>query len=250
MSGLSTVASTRLNLAQRLLNRLGRPVGLNPFPVAWELSGHSPGDSESVFETIFRANYWGSQESVSGPGSELKRTERYRKQLIHFLRDRQVKSLFDAPCGDLNWMAEVLSAVSVDYIGGDISPAVIDNAKEKRPGLDLRRFDICLDSFPDVDVWHCRDALFHLSFHDVWAALENVSRSDIQLVMLTTHRARYLKNLDIATGGWRYLDLERAPFNLPRASQYLEDTQPGEFPRAVGVWPIEDIRGAVASRPS
>ena len=62
---------------------------------------------------------------------------------------------------------------------------------------------------------------------------------------MTTHRARLLRNLDIATGSWRYLDLQRAPFNLPRPAEYLRDYGLGEFPRFVAVWRVEALRTIV-----
>jgi SAM-dependent methyltransferase len=236
----------KLNLFQRALNRLGRPLGIAPFPIARERSEGPPSDRRRVFDGICNENYWGSEESLSGPGSELRGTEKYRKALTDFLRQRQIRSMFDAPCGDLNWMGEVISALPIHYIGGDISDAVLEVARKRHPDLDLRHFDICCDEFPDVEVWHCRDALFHLSFDDVWLALANAAQSNIELALLTSHRAVWLKNIDINTGGWRLMDLERPPFSLPRPQEYIPESLPPAFPRAVGVWPIEVIREAVA----
>jgi len=200
------------------------------------------GDKDSVFERIYRENFWGSGESGSGPGSELDRTKDYRGALEDFLRRERVQSFFDAPCGDLNWMPAVLAAYPMQYSGGDISESAVAIARKRHPELDVRQFDICRDSFPDVDVWHCRDALFHLSFDDIWAALGNASRANLRFVLLTTHRSRMLTNVDVRTGGHRYLDLERAPFNFPPAKEYLEDYLPGQFPRAVGIWPLDAVR--------
>lgn len=236
----------KLNIFQRGLNRFGQPLGFAPFPVARERSEEAERNRESVFEGIFRENYWGSGESASGPGSELRGTEKYRKALVEFLRREGIQSMFDAPCGDLNWMSKVVGEVAIHYIGGDISESVIAAARRRCPDLDLRQFDICKDKFPDVDVWHCRDALFHLSFDDIWLALRNAARSNIRYALLTSHRAKLLKNLDIHTGGWRLLDLERPPFRLPRPREYLPESLPPAFPRGVGVWPIEAIRQAVS----
>jgi len=238
----------KLNLFQRGLNRFGQPLGIAPFPVARQRSEAPSVDRQGVFEGICNENYWGSGESFSGPGSELRGTEKYRRALTDFLRQRQIQSMFDAPCGDLNWMGEVISALPIHYIGGDISDAVLEVARKRRPDLDLRHFDICSDEFPDAEVWHCRDALFHLSFDDIWLALENASRSNMSFALLTSHRALWLKNLDINTGGWRLIDLERPPFNFPKPQEYIPESLPPAFPRAVGVWSIEQIRQVVARR--
>jgi SAM-dependent methyltransferase len=236
----------KLNLAQRLLNRIGRPLGIAPFPIAWDPPEDASDDRSVTFDTIFHENWWNSRESVSGRGSELRQTTKYRHALIEFLLRNRFTSMFDAPCGDLNWMREVLPAVPIRYIGGDISNAVLTVARSRCPSLDLRLFDICADRFPDADVWHCRDALLHLSFADIWAALGNAARSEIKFALLTTHRGRLLRNLDIRTGGVRPLDLERAPFNLPSPVEYLQDSSGLGFPRAVGVWPIDVVRKVVA----
>jgi hypothetical protein len=37
-----------------------------------------------------------------------------------------IKSMFDAPCGDFNWMKLVLDKVKVDYVGADIVKPLID----------------------------------------------------------------------------------------------------------------------------
>ena len=240
------LVTPRRNLVQRALNRVGRRFGIVPFPVAFESGLETAGERGSVFEEIYASNYWGSGESGSGPGSELQRTEQYRRDLLALLKARQFKSMFDAPCGDLNWMSKVLDQWPMDYQGGDISEIAVAAAQEKCPGAKVYRFDICSDPFPDAELWHCRDALFHLSFDDIWTAFENAGKSRIRYAFLTTNRCRVLKNLDVATGGRRLLDLERAPFNLPPAEQYLPDMAPGELPRFVGLWPMTAIAEAVA----
>lgn len=250
-NSLGMTPSRKLNIFQRALNRAGRSFGIAPFPVAWECeSEEQAGEGDSVFETIANENYWGSKESISGPGSELARTAAYRRALLSFLERERIDSMFDAPCGDLNWMSEILAVWPLRYIGGDISRSVIALARKRHPSLDLREFDLCKNEFPDVTVWHCRDAFLHMSFADIWAVLERAANSSIQFAMLTTYRARLLRNLDIRTGGWRYIDLERPPFNLPPAMEYLDDSQPRDFPRAVGVWRIESIRQVINARRS
>jgi SAM-dependent methyltransferase len=232
------------------VNRIGRPFGILTFPTAYERPYAARGKRQAVFERIFAENAWSSRESVSGPGSELKRTARYRSALISFLKRYEIRRFFDAPCGDLNWMGAVLAEVPLDYCGGDISEAVLEVARKRHPDLNLSHFDICKDRFPNADVWQCRDTFLHLSFEDIWSALSNASKADIRYALITTHRARWLKNLDIVTGGHRPIDLRRAPFNFPRPVEYLDDSAWGEFPRAVGVWPMAVIREIVARGPA
>lgn len=238
-----------MNIVQRLVNRVGRPFGVLPFAQPYQRPYARKGQRQAVFERIAAENAWNSAESISGTGSEMARTANYRADLVKLLKELGTKRFFDAPCGDLNWMGAVLKEVPLDYLGGDISAAVVAKAKERHPELDLFLFDICKDTFPSADIWQCRDTMLHLSFEDIWSALENFTRSGIPLALISTSRGRWLKNMDITTGGHRPTDLMRPPFNLPKPMRFLRDTAFGEFPRAVGVWDAGTIRAAVERRP-
>lgn len=232
----------RRPLYQRALNRALRRFGINPFPIRSELGLPEAGsDANEVFNSIYASGYWGSEESKSGGGSTRDATAAYVPQLVAAIGDLNIQSMFDAPCGDLNWMPQVIDATGIDYIGGDIAEEAIDTARRRRPDLDIRRFDICTGDFPAADLWHCRDTFFHLSFADIRRALDRAKASPIRYAAITTNRARWLRNVDVGTGGIRLVDLERAPFNLPRAIRYLRDYQPGQFPRYVGIWHLADI---------
>lgn len=207
---------------------------------------NKPADTENIFEMIYRQNLWNSDESASGPGSELAYTAGYRRELINFLRERKINSFFDAPSGDLNWVGEIIDATRIEYVGGDISPTAVTLAKRRRPERDVRVFDICTDKFPKADVWHCRDCLFHLSFADIRRALDRFVASDIEYALITTNKAFYLKNIDIPTGAHRLVDLERLPIKLPKPMRYLKDfTKGADFPRYVGVLKRSEIADAL-----
>lgn len=230
----------------RLANAVGKPIGINPFPRAFA-NPCAHGDRRIAFDAIYNSSVWNSEESLSGPGSEISRTRAYGKELARCLDRLHCKIFFDAPCGDLNW---ILPAVGRHkYIGGDIARSLIADIQQSHPDLDLRTFDICDDRFPEADVWHCRDCLFHLPFADIEKALRNFVDSDIPYALLTTHRSRILhRNLDIPAGGWRYLDLEMPPFSLPTPIAYLRDFRLFvDFPRYVGLWTRAQIESAVGS---
>ena len=238
-------SGTRL-LAIRVANALGKPFGIVPFPRAFPNDAVAAGQRSGVFDEIYQANFWGSAESRSGLGSEKHYADAFAGRLQQCLDDIGANSMFDAPCGDLNWVRPIAENPRMDYAGGDISATLIAELKRREPDMDLRAFDICEDSFPQVDVWLCRDCLFHLPFSDIWRALENFARSSIPFALLTTHRARILTNLDVNAGGFRYLDLERAPINLPPAERYLKDYRLGrDFPRYVGLWRREAVAAAL-----
>ncbi len=236
-------------LARRIANRIGRPFGVNPFPRAFAnpLADDAVCAAE-LFNDVFRKNYWGSSQSRSGVGSETVFTAKYRAGLSALLRTRGFRRIFDAPCGDLNWMVRLIEEIGIDFVGGDISSLVIEEARRRHQGLDLRVFDVTSDPFPETDIWHCRDCLFHLPFADIQRALENFTRSMIPYALLTTHRAHFVhRNLDVGIGGFRYLDLERPPVSLPRPEVRIADFQAGrDFPRYTGLWQRAEIAAAAA----
>src|SRR5579871_5494787 len=75
---------------------------------------------EALFTRYYKTNHWESQESVSGPGSELRFTNRMRQDLSTLIRLFGITSIADAPCGDLNWMRYVDIGTTCRYIGYDI----------------------------------------------------------------------------------------------------------------------------------
>lgn len=192
------------------------------------------------FDDIAKQSVWQFGESLSGGGSELDQSAPYRTCLIKFIRERRVKFMFDAPCGDLHWMRHVLDQVDIAYAGGDISPHIVELNRTRFPDLSFDVFDITKDRFPEAEVWHCRDCLFHLSYADIRSALRNFAESDIPYALITSHQG-IVRNLDIESGGWRYLNLTRAPFNFPAPEVVLKDYRPGDLPQIVGMWSRKTI---------
>lgn len=230
----------RRPLWQRAINRLTHSSGIKFFPVAFESSlAEAGGGPETVFNAVYAANYWAEDESKSGIGSTIEATEYYIPRLIEALRRFGIRSMYDAPCGDLNWISPVVE--EIDYIGADVATEAVDLAKQRRPDLDIRLADICTDDFPKVDLWHCRHTFYHLSFENIWQALAKAKESSIEYAALTTNSARILRNMDIKTGGYRLLDLRQPPFNFPEPLAYLRDYADGEFPCYTGIWRIRDL---------
>ena len=143
-------------------------------------------------------------------------------------------------------MPAVLAETKLSYTGADIAPTLIERNRRRFPQYEFLEFDITRDDFPTVDVWQCRDCMFHLSDSMIWDALRNFARSNCGYALLTTYRG-ILKNADTEPGGWRYLDLTRHPFRLPAPEVMLRDYRRGrDFPRFLGLWRREAIVGALA----
>lgn len=192
-------------------------------------------DAASVFTRIYETNWWGSEESVSGTGSTLAYTANLRAKLPELFEKMAVHKVFDAPCGDFNWMRHVVRSCDVEYLGGDIVPHLIERSRANYQSERIRFVvaNVIVDEFPQADIWICRDCLIHFSFNDILATFENFARSEIDYLLTTTHiNASGFKNMDIRTGDARLIDLFSAPFFLP--ADYLDaidDWQEPEVPR-------------------
>ncbi len=205
---------------------------------------------EERFTEIYRIGWWAeNKESTSGSGSTLENTSKIRESLPGLVADLGIKTLFDVPCGDFNWMQHVTFNPPIDYIGGDIVASVIAENQKKFAGnrRSFRQFNLISDPFPEVDMLFCRDCLFHLSYSDIWSVLENFSRSKIPYFMVTNMPA-VEKNRDIISGQHRLLNLCAAPFNFPKPVSELTDYVGQRVPKVMALWTLETVRKLVEER--
>ena len=78
------------------------------------------------FTRIYNLNTWKDPETVSGRGSSLASTEAIRRELPQLIKSLGITSVLDAPCGDFNWIKDVLKECpDVTYFGVDIVDALI-----------------------------------------------------------------------------------------------------------------------------
>lgn len=185
-------------------------------------------ETQRVFENIWKTRRWASDGvHRSGTGTSLEYTANLRRELPAVIARHGIRSVFDAPCGDLNWMQSVDLPV-LSYLGGDIVPAIVADNTLRFPGREFRHFDITEDALPDVDLWLCRFCLCHLSYADIAKALRKFTESSVKYLMLTSHPAA--DNVDCETGGFRMLNMCSPPFSFGPALDAIDDyIQP--FPR-------------------
>ena len=145
-------------------------------------------NKEDVFEKIYDSNFWGSDESKSGPGSQIESTESVRESLPKLFEKYNIKSVLDAPCGDYNWMKTV-EKNGIKYIGGDIVPKIVraNNKNYKDENTSFKVIDITSDEIPQVDLIICRDCLQHLSQKNAKKALKNFKESGSKYLLVTNY---------------------------------------------------------------
>lgn len=206
---------------------------------------------EDRFSRIYQQNYWKGSDSASGSGSSIEYTANLRSQLPQLFSRFAVKSILDAPCGDFNWMKEVVSTTPIHYIGGDIvKPLVLqltENYSSER--VQFLHLDITRDPLPDADLMICRDCLIHLSFADTRSVLENFVSSCIPYLLTTTHTNEgVFQNHDITTGDYRLIDLFSDPYNFPREPlAIIDDWVPPGPERTMCLWTRDQITAALQS---
>ena len=153
--------------------------------------------------------------------------------------------MLDVPCGDFNWMR--LLDLRVDYFGADIVPQLIEMNQRKysRPGRAFGLLDVVKDPLPRADLVFSRDLLVHLSERDIRSALENIFNSGAKYLVATTFTSRD-KNVDIETGQWRTLNLQRPPFFFPPPIRLINERCPEGgglwADKCLGVWKVSDLK--------
>jgi hypothetical protein len=200
---------------------------------------------EDRFTEIYKLNAWGSRESVSGNGSTLALTESVRTSLPILLARFQLHAVFDAPCGDFNWMKHVVREYPIDYTGADIVSPLIGslNARFGNQYLRFFHFDLTNAKFPKADLMICRDCLLHLSYRDTELVLRNYVEAGIPYLLTSTHTNRTeFANRDIPTGGFRLIDLFADPYHFPSEVLFrFEDVQVEQKETEMCLWSRDQI---------
>lgn len=204
---------------------------------------------QEVFSHIYKTNYWGHTESVSGAGSSVVGAQTIIEALSDLFNRLNISRVLDIPCGDFNWMQQV-DLTGIDYTGADIVPdLILENKKRfEQEALRFEELDIISDKLPAADLVLCRDCLVHFSFRNIFDATENILRSGSKYLMATTFLKHKL-NYDIVTGDWRPLNLEKPPFNFPKPIDFVQESHDTELGRrtkikGLGVWKISDLKRA------
>jgi hypothetical protein len=240
----------RVGIAKTVLKIFARPYELIRRKIAISKILSLP-SAEQRFTWIYENDYWQSKESVSGTGSTLKYTENLRKELPTLFSKLGIRSILDAPCGDFNWMSRLVAEVDVRYVGGDIVKPLIKSLNE-RHGCERITFihlDLISGTFPKADLMICRDCLFHLSFADTRAVLENFIASGIPYLLTTSHKnGGTVVNRDIQTGSFRLMDLFASPYNFPADPLVrIDDWMAPDPEREMCLWQRDQVASALAA---
>ena len=204
-------------------------------------------NNKDLFTGIYRSNHWGSSESLSGPGSELRQTAAARDAFDDVVSTQGINSVLDVPCGDNNWLPHTKTFSQLkSYIGMDIVDELIKQNRKAFAANNVKFTvgDITKSGLPSQDLVLVRDCLVHLSSQDGIKAVNNLIRSG-STYLLMTHFPAVESNADTSGTHWRPLNMEKAPFNFPPpitfySTDYTDNGRhyPGN---GMGLWRITDL---------
>ena len=201
---------------------------------------------EKIYEKIYLANNWLSDESASGRGSTLEHTRVIRQALPKIFKQFNIKTVVDIPCGDFYWMSAV-DLHDVEYLGHDIVAEIVRTNQELYAGNNIffEQLNILEDPLKTANLVFNRDCLVHFSYTDIFQALTNIRNSQSQYLLSTTFPDRQ-GNTDVETGRqWRPLNLEAPPFNFPPPLLIINEASTESSGRyqdkSLGLWKISDL---------
>jgi hypothetical protein len=154
------------------------------------------------------------------------------------LKNYNIKTMIDVPCGDANWIFDSRETDSLDlYIGLDIVKPVVEANTARlahHSNKVFRHWDGVNCPLPKigsirqggdgghgsimeraVDLVHARDVLQHLTLDQGIRFLCNVFQSGARVFVTTTFPGGGTKNKAIREGGYFQNDLTVEPYNMP-----------------------------------
>lgn len=162
-----------------------------------------------VFNSIYESNFWGYG---SGPGSDEKLCENYVKFLQDFFKEKKITSIVDCGCGDWQFSKNI-DFSGIDYKGFDVANFVIEKNinqfQKENVSFFLYKGDFNL--LPNADLIICKDVLQHLNNGKISEFIANLYR--FKFALITNDIGKDVNN-DCLNGGYRSIDLRKAPFNL------------------------------------
>jgi SAM-dependent methyltransferase len=170
----------------------------------------------NTFNRIYAEGTWGKDvagKGTSGTGSTLEITREYRAYIEGFMKKHSVKSVVDAGCGDWSF-SSAMDWGGASYLGVDIASDVIAavRSKHEKGRIKFQVGDIT-DELPAAELLISKDVLQHLSNELVHKFIRNnLRKGKYKWVILTNTRGS--ENRDVASGGYRAIDLAAPPFEV------------------------------------
>lgn len=183
-----------------------------------------------AFAATYKNKLWGEIEGndfFSGAGSLDKFATPYVEWLTGFIIEHGINNIVDLGCGDFQIGQKICSANSVNFIGVDIVPDLIESNRTRyaNENINFKCADIIEDELPDGDLCLIRQVLQHLSNAQILRVLTNCRKFPYLVVTEDIYFGRRMRpNADIMHGPDNRLHkrsgvfLDKAPFCLETQS--------------------------------
>jgi len=217
--------------------------------IAAKFGGKSLGE---IFSHIHQSNYWDNKGTVSGPGSDVDQTKTIRIALPALFDRLSIRSMLDAPCGDLAWIHDILPD-NLAYYGVDIVPEIITSNKEhfSDRSFTFSLADLTEDPLPTADLILCRDCLVHFSEANIRKALKNFHSSGASWLLMTSFTGNRSYQ-EFPDGGWRAINFQLPPFSLPEPDFILDENctelDLAYTDKALCLWSMDKIGSALKGK--
>tara|TARA_B100000378_G_scaffold232434_1_gene197848 strand:- start:292 stop:822 length:531 start_codon:yes stop_codon:yes gene_type:complete len=171
---------------------------------------------------------------MSGSGSEIRNTRIISNILPKIIKKYKIKTLFDCPCGDMNYMSKILKRLKknlkIKYVGGDIVKNLIINNRKKYPMYKFIHFDIINDKISKYDLIMVKDLLNHLSFNNIKEVLSNIKKSGSKYLLLNNNKISKNKiNYNTPAPFWIDINWKLFPWNLNIIEKFDGDNKDKEY---------------------
>jgi hypothetical protein len=210
---------------------------------------------KNIFSEIYDNYGFGSDESRSGPGSTLDETEKLRLKIKNLVKYKDIKTIVDIPCGDFNWMKEIVDSFD-SYHGGDIVPQCIEENTKKYSSdkITFSIIDLLESKIPDCDLLIVRDVIGHYPLEDGQKIIKNILNSNCKYLLSTSwyniidndYHENHI-NRGANYGNFYPVNLMSEPFNFPEPEMiieedvHVEDYNKGNR-KVLGLWNLDVLK--------
>ena len=166
-----------------------------------------------VFDKIYKYNTW---IFGSGSGSVPINNKPYIEFLKKLLKEKQIKSVIDIGCGDWQ-LAKTIDWKNIKYLGIDTVKTVIKHNHELYGSKNIKFIHkniLEYGNLPNADLCIIKDVFQHLSNKNINKILEILKSKKIKYILIVNDETLTNLNFDIKNGGYRPVNLTKAPFNL------------------------------------
>lgn len=184
---------------------------------------------DRAYSIVYQYNVWGSDVSRSGTGSDLWSPEaRLAVTAIEAVLHRfDIKSILDCACGDATWMVPFFVArhPEIQYRGVDIVSDVIEQNRQRHPGVDFEAMDLAEARLPTgADMIFSKETINHMGLEDAMSTIQRFRETGARYLLTNVHEGSVNEegyDKKCFTTYIKY-DYELPPFNMKKITRLIE----------------------------